>query len=133
MSKQVILICGSRTWANHKIMKDVLYDEGNMISLVVHGGCNGADMMAEKICNQLSIPTKIYHAQWEEYGKSAGPIRNITMYRNEAPDMVYVFHDNLNESKGSKHMVKVALQDGCKVYKFSRNDPYGCLIKSVNN
>ena len=46
--------------------------------------------------------------EWRSYGKKAGPIRNVTMFQKEKPDVVLAFHDNLEESRGTKHMVEFA-------------------------
>lgn len=45
--------------------------------MIVSGGCpKGADSFAEKIAKSYQIPILIFYAQWEKYGKPAGPIRN---------------------------------------------------------
>ncbi|MFW5804256.1 MAG: hypothetical protein ACOCWG_03385, partial [bacterium] len=50
------------------------YEEGDQI---VSGGCpQGGDKFAEIIAKKHQIPIKIYYAQWNRIGKSAGFRRN---------------------------------------------------------
>lgn len=44
--------------------------------VIISGGGRGTDKMAEKYANLNHIPIEIYPAEWNLYGKSAGPIRN---------------------------------------------------------
>ena len=71
------LICGSRDWTNYNLIKErILYHQPTMI---ISGGCKGADKIAENIAKELNIPIEIYNAEWDKYGNSAGPIRNKKM------------------------------------------------------
>jgi hypothetical protein len=45
--------------------------------MICSGGCpKGADKFAENIAKECLIPIRIFHADWNKYGKSAGFIRN---------------------------------------------------------
>lgn len=46
---------------------------------VVSGGASGVDDMGEKWAEEHGIPIKRFKANWDEHGRSAGPIRNDTM------------------------------------------------------
>lgn len=51
-----------------------VYEDGDEI---VSGGCpQGGDNFAEWIAQRRQVPIKIYYAQWDKYGKSAGFRRN---------------------------------------------------------
>ncbi len=41
---------------------------------IVSGGCRGTDSMAQRYSVENGIPIKVFHADWNEYGKNAGPI-----------------------------------------------------------
>lgn len=58
----------------------ILYKNGDSI---VSGECyKGGDRFAEIIAKKLNIPIKIYPADWNEYGKGAGFIRNTYIARD---------------------------------------------------
>lgn len=73
-------IVGSRRRANFadRILLEQtflkIYKKGDRI---VSGGCKtGADYFAEGIARKYNIPIIIHRAEWEQYGDSAGHIRN---------------------------------------------------------
>jgi len=77
-----VLVCGSRTWTDRERMKSVLEKlreefEGE-IHLIV-GGARGADERACLLAEELGYTYENYYAQWDRYGRSAGPIRNKKM------------------------------------------------------
>lgn len=49
------------------------------IDEVVSGGAKGADFGGEVWAEKNKIPVKKFPANWKEYGKVAGPIRNAEM------------------------------------------------------
>ena len=51
-------------------------------------------------------------ANWNKYGKSAGPIRNVEML--ELADALIVIINN--NSRGSTHMLNIALKKGIPVF-----------------
>ena len=113
------LICGSRDWTNYNLIKErILYHQPTMI---ISGGCKGADKIAENIAKELNIPIEIYNAEWDKYGNSAGPIRNKKMLEEGNPDYVIAFHDDLENSKGTLDMVNKSLNKG-KIVVHYEND-----------
>lgn len=57
-----------------------IYKDGDEI---VSGGCPlGADSWAESIAKKYQVPIKIYYAQWNKLGKSAGFARNTDIARD---------------------------------------------------
>jgi len=93
-----ILVCGDRYWKSKFIIKKYL--EYFNPSLVIEGGCKGADQIAAKAADELGIPVKPFPAKWGLYGKAAGPIRNRKML-DEKPDLVLAFHFEITESSGT--------------------------------
>lgn len=102
-----ILITGSRDWTNAEVIKSQLVKLPSG-SIVIHGACRGADLLAANIAKELGFEVKSFPADWDTFGKSAGPIRNREMLCEE-PDLVLAFHDDLEKSKGTRDMVKIAL------------------------
>lgn len=75
---------------------------------VIVGDANGIDKLIRISCNKLKIPCEVFIADWDKYGKMAGPIRNKLML-NENPDLVLAIHPNLKDSKGTMNCIKQAL------------------------
>jgi len=73
----------------------------------IFGECSGVDQTAREVCDELKIPYQIYYADWERYGRAAGPIRNRQMIETK-PNLVLAFHNNLALSKGTKNTVDQA-------------------------
>jgi len=71
-------IVGSREYTNYvdfaKHVDNIL--NGLEIASIISGGAKGTDALAEKYATINNIPITIYKADWNKYGRSAGPIRN---------------------------------------------------------
>jgi hypothetical protein len=102
-----LLICGSRDWTNKEIIKKELLQllQFFVIEVIIHGGCRGADILAGQVAKELNIPVQEYLADWNTHGKSAGPKRNQKMLDVGKPTFVFAFHDDIDESKGTKDMI----------------------------
>ncbi len=116
-----ILISGSRYYSNYKkilsFLKKMKKKYKNLV--VIEGGARGADKLAQKACKQAGIKFKEYNANWEKYGKKAGPIRNQKMLDdNKDIELLAVFHENLDKSKGTRDMIKRAKKAKIKIIKF---------------
>lgn len=100
-------VVGSRGFNDYDLMKKEL-DKINKISkigLIISGGANGADKLAEKYAVENGIKTIIFLPEWDKYpGKSAGPIRNRKIVENS--DMVIAFWDGI--SKGTLSSINIA-------------------------
>ncbi len=112
-----ILVCGDRNWTNEDLIRKTLEqvcDPRKENSMLIHGGCRGADLIAEKIGRRAGYGIKKFPAAWHLYGNAAGPIRNEYMLK-ESPDLVIAFHNDIENSKGTKHMVSIAKKAGVEV------------------
>lgn len=74
--------------------------------IFISGGCRGADMLGERYAIENGYEIERYPAEWEKYGRSAGPKRNMKMA--EIADFVICFWDG--ESRGTKSMIDYAKQ-----------------------
>ena len=108
-----VVICGDRNWKNEDVIEDYVRTLPPN-STVVHGDCRGADKIAGRMANRHGHSVTVVPANWEEYGKSAGPIRNQHML-TPRPDLVVAFHDDLKCSKGTKDMIMKANKAGIRV------------------
>lgn len=106
-----ILICGDRNWTDRAVIRAFLEHRAEQGIVVVHGAARGADTIAGEEAEGLGFQVEAYPADWEKYGKKAGPIRNLQMLDTK-PDEVWAFHDNLALSKGTAHTVREAARRG---------------------
>ena len=72
-----LLICGSRGWKDYHAIRDCV--DKKHPALVIHGGAQGADPMADRAAKELGIPTARFDANWQFHGRCAGAIRNQQM------------------------------------------------------
>lgn len=101
-----ILVCGDRN--AHSCFEEQIKFELKQLpkfSTLIHGGCSGVDSCADRIARELSIDVVCYKADWGKYGYGAGPIRNLLMLDKEEPDLVLAFHEDIENSKGTKDMI----------------------------
>lgn len=101
-----VLICGDRAWMHSKVIMKVI--EELKPTVVIEGGCSGADSIARECAFALNIQVDEYKAHWNEYGRAAGPIRNKEMIEEGRPDLVVAFHNNIKKSAGTKNMLMQA-------------------------
>lgn len=109
----VVLVCGDRNSSTS--FEDLIRFELKCLpegSVIVHGACYGIDMCAHNIASELRLKTKPYPAEWDKYGKAAGPIRNRAMLCFENPNLVLAFHPDIECSKGTKNMILQAYNYG---------------------
>ena len=117
-----IIIAGSRFFFDYDKMLNTLNDLGihiiNTIDPVeiVSGHAQGADALGEKFAKDYGYPLKTFPAEWEKYGKAAGPIRNEKMakYASEA-DRGMLIAFPMGESRGTHNMIELAKQYGLEV------------------
>jgi hypothetical protein len=112
-----VLICGDRSWTNRGIIKEAVLKvlQTNDIEYIIEGGANGADRLGRSVAEEIGIPVDTYYAKWQMYGKAAGRIRNKEMLNKGKPTLVLAFHNNIQNSKGTKNMIEIAVKAGVKV------------------
>lgn len=115
MSKAIAIV-GSRRRAT-ECDKDLLVDAFLAIrepsDRIVSGGCwLGADRFAEEIADEFGHVMTIYHADWDKYGKAAGPIRNT----NIAGDCVVMLAlPSRDRTGGTEDVMRKAMKLGVRV------------------
>lgn len=103
-----ILVCGSRHYSNYKKITEVLSNYIYHIPVtIIHGGCKGADTICGTVAKEFGFDVKEYPADWNAHGRAAGPLRNkLMLYDNPDIEHAIVFHENIEQSKGSADMLK---------------------------
>lgn len=105
-----VLVCGGRDYSNWPRVFDVLNSYVGTVTIVIHGGANGADCFASQWARRSGAQEVICPANWEYYGGKAGPIRNHAM-ADLMPDLVIAFPGG----RGTAGMVKIAEARGIEV------------------
>lgn len=106
-----VLVCGSRDWDDiHAIrMRLVTLDPSTEI---IHGGAPGADRIAGWLAEDFDFTVREFPANWDNYGKKAGILRNLKML-DEHPDLVIAFQRGA--SRGTQHTIDSARHRGIPV------------------
>jgi hypothetical protein len=107
--KYRIQITGARDYTDKIVVKQALKEFIPEYCVVVHGNCSGADKLCGEIATKLGFEVEVFPAQWNKYGRAAGPLRNIQMLDTK-PNVVLVFHRCVEKSKGTKHCATEAIK-----------------------
>jgi len=112
-------VIGTRTFENYQELCETLDNLSNKPTEIISGGATGADALAERYAKDKNLPLTIHLANWKEYGKAAGPIRNQIIIEN--CDQLVAFWDG--QSKGTSHTIKTAKAKGkpTKVVSYAQN------------
>lgn len=96
-----VIVAGGRDFDNYNLLEEKINEINIPITEIVSGGARGADHLGEIYASRHNIPLKFFPANWNQYGKSAGIIRNREMA--EYADYLVAFWDNY--SHGTKNMI----------------------------
>jgi len=107
-----VIIAGSRTINSYEEVEKAIEDSGFVIDEVVSGGARGVDKLGEVWARDHDIPIKVFPADWAEYGKAAGIIRNGQMSRY-ADALIAVWDGS---SRGTTDMICKAHHEGLRVH-----------------
>lgn len=110
-----VIVCGGRDYAD----REKVFAELDSIRLsvpldtlmIIQGGAKGADALAREWCLQRHVEYVNVPADWEAYGKRAGPLRNLKMVTKYRPHLVLAFPGG----RGTADMVKQATGAGVEV------------------
>lgn len=76
----IILVSGSRDFADPAALYAVLHE---LKPASIHvGDARGADAYAAEYCREMNVECFRFRADWDKYGKRAGPIRNGIMVKD---------------------------------------------------
>ncbi len=114
-----VIVAGSRNFHNFELLRQVLDSLGWEITEIVSGGAKGADKLGELYARLCKIDLQIFTADWDEYDKAAGPIRNEQMAKYA--DAAVIFWDG--KSRGTENMIEMAKKYELtyKVVKYETN------------
>lgn len=115
-----LAIVGSRHLRNKVLFRHHVLAwiaEHGQPSKIVSGGATGADELAVEFALEHGIEFVAYNADWDRFGRSAGPMRNIAIVGActhvlafVAPDSVGT-RDTLNKAaRAARHITLVEIQ-----------------------
>lgn len=107
-----ILVCGGRDYDDWKTLYAAL-DALEKPCALIEGGARGADRLAREWAAANRVPVLTFNAEWETYGRAAGPIRNQRMLMEGKPDIVIAFPGGA----GTANMIRQARAAGiyCRI------------------
>jgi len=120
----VVIIAGGRHFANYALLcmecdAQLSYLAKSYNIIIRSGKASGADSLGEQYAKVRGYQIQEFPANWDEYGKSAGYIRNAEMadgnpqtYTRRA-DALIAFWDG--SSRGTRHMIDIATSRGMLV------------------
>jgi hypothetical protein len=98
------IVAGSRLFNDMGILHHVLHDIVPWdITVVISGRAQGADMLGEQWAEFNNVPLIRFPADWDKFGKAAGPIRNKEMA--DHGDALVAFLD-VKGSTGTANMIE---------------------------
>ena len=110
-----VLVTGGRKYQDRRMLFEVLdycSAKNDEITLVIEGGASGADTLAREWGQARYVPVLTMFADWQKYGKAAGPIRNGEMLEKAKPDLVIAFPGGV----GTENMIKQSHEAGIEVF-----------------
>ncbi len=113
MQKRVV-IAGSRNFNDYRLFSAVVDKYLSRIRkeyelIILSGHCRGTDLMAERYAKENEFGLEIFPADWERYGRGAGPKRNKQMA--DKADYAIAFS---SDGSGTKSLIGYAEK---KVYR----------------
>lgn len=104
-----ILVCGSRDFDDRERLYKLLDAFIPIVEVIIEGEAKGADTLAKEWAEEREIIVMGFPANWKQWGRAAGPMRNRQMIEEGKPDLVIAFPSKLlHNTKGTKDMVNQA-------------------------
>lgn len=110
-----LLVTGARDWSDARLVEETLRPYSGRDIVLIHGDCVGLDRIAANSGEKLGFRIEPHPADWRQYGRGAGPVRNKAMVDRLLKFKVrhmFAFHDNIELSKGTKNCVQQARKAG---------------------
>jgi hypothetical protein len=109
-----VIVCGSRHWDDWDTIRREL-EALPAGSTVVVGSGAGAEVIAGALALHVGLQVRAFPADWDSDGSEAGAAQNQRMLEEERPDLVLVFHPNLEEGRATWDMFQRARLQGIEV------------------
>jgi len=111
-----VIVCGDRHFDDYEFVLKSIWGYSfvmetfcdTKITKLILGDAKGVDTLAKRAASELGLRVDLFMAHWDIDGKTAGPIRNERMIMKGEADVIVAIHDNLEKSKGTANMIKLA-------------------------
>lgn len=110
-----ILVTGTRTPSKgllsimREVFKAMAIEHPEV--LIIHGACRGVDLYAEELARKHELEYAGFPARWSLNRRGGGVIRNGRMLvAHPDVDLGLAFHDDLENSTGTKDMTRRLLK-----------------------
>jgi hypothetical protein len=107
-----VIIAGGREINDYELVLKAVLNAGFDITAVVSGGAPGVDALGERFAEETGLQLFKFPAEWNKYGRAAGPIRNKVMA--DFADALIAVWDG--KSTGTKNMIEQATKNGLTVH-----------------
>ena len=115
-----VIIAGSRKYDDYETLREKCdtilskkFADPNVQVIVVSGGATGADSLGERYAVERGLQIERHPADWDKYGKSAGPRRNAEMAA--VADALIAFPKQDEPNKGTLNMIETAKAKGLPI------------------
>ena len=107
MQELKLIVAGGRDFHDYQLLTKVIMDlalveYADKAISIVSGMAKGADSLGYMFAVENNVKKYIFPADWNQYGKSAGMLRNKEM--GMFADALLAFHDGI--SKGTLNMIQ---------------------------
>lgn len=113
-----VAIVGSRDYPNLDEVREYVMSLPDD-TIVITGGARGVDQTAELAARARGLTVVVHEAEWQKYGKAAGPMRNKVVV--EDCDRLVAFWDEV--TPGTKNAISQASKSGKLDKVFRCNNP----------
>lgn len=127
--KHAVIVTGDRNWRDYDAVGRAMgaFPDG---TLFIHGNAVGADQCCDEMASKLGYP-RMRCPYFSHLGRAGGPVRNqymlemlLALRAAGASVCVLGFHDDIENSRGTKDMLKRAkrAQVPRKFYRHKESD-----------
>ena len=111
-----VIVAGSRSFNDYTVLqmaceKLLAKKKQTHNIVIISGTARGADSLGEKYALERGYAVERFPADWQQYGKAAGPVRNRQMADNA--DALIAFWNG--HSKGTQNMIIKGKKKGLAV------------------
>lgn len=111
-----VIVTGSRTITNYRLMTHALELSGMKIQELVRGGARGVHPLGERYARKHGFSIRLFPEDWEAFDKPAGHRSHERMV-----EYVDVLIASGAECKRATHVIEIVERDGLAVYVDSRS------------
>lgn len=136
-----LIISGSRNLTDYEILRKAVFEWAisvwgssdkiplpinSWIDEIIHGDAKGIDTLAGRFAKEHKIDLTIMPANWEKYGKRAGPIRNHKMaeYGKKCGECCHVLAIPETTYGGTQEMITYCTKIGLDVTVYAKHLKY---------